>query len=470
MNAAPLVLQGKRVLLIGLGARKGGVGVARYLVEQGAEVRVTDLRSADQLAASLADLDGLPIGWTLGEHREEDIAWADIVVRNPAVPATSPWLALAREQGKPVEMEMTLFFRACPAPIIGVTGTKGKTTTTTLLHAMLREHWPDAVLAGNMGVSALAQLSDLRPDVPITLELSSFQLEGLDEHQLSPHIAVLTNIAPDHLDRYDSFDEYAGTKASIFRWQTPRVDFAVFDPGDPLVKQLTYAAPGQWVLYGSGYRPDLKPDVWVEDGEFWAAWEHEPVSLGSVDALKIPGEHAQRNALAAAAAALAVGVSVAEIRRAIAGFTGVTHRLEPIATINGVTWINDSAATAPSAAIAALRAYADRGIIAISGGYDKRLAMDDVAEELARSARAVVLLDGTVTPQLIELLTARGVEPVGDPAMSMDEAVARAASLARRGDVVLLSPGCASFGLFRDEFHRGDAFREAVLRLAEGAS
>jgi len=163
MNAAPLVLRGKRVLLIGLGARKGGVGVARYLVEQGAEVRVTDLRSADQLAASLADLDGLPIGWTLGEHREEDIAWADIVVRNPAVPATSPWLALAREQGKPVEMEMTLFFRACPAPIIGVTGTKGKTTTTTLLHAMLREHWPDAVLAGNMGVSALAQLSTCVP-------------------------------------------------------------------------------------------------------------------------------------------------------------------------------------------------------------------------------------------------------------------------------------------------------------------
>lgn len=470
MNAAPLALRGKRVLLIGLGARKGGVGVARYLIGQGAEVRVTDLRSAEQLAASLADLDGLPIGWTLGEHREEDIDWADIVVRNPAVPASSPWLARARDQGKPVEMEMTLFFRACPAPIIGVTGTKGKTTTTTLLHAMLREHWPEAVLAGNMGVSALAQLPDLRAEVPITLELSSFQLEGLDEHHLAPHVAVLTNIAPDHLDRYDSFDEYAATKATIFRWQTPRVDFAVYDPGDPLVKMLTNAAPGQWVLFGSGYRPGLHPDVWVEDGEFWAAWTNEPVSLGPVDALQVPGEHAQRNALAAAAAALAVGVSEAEIRRAIAGFTGVAHRLEPVATIDGVAWVNDSAATAPSAAVAALRAYAGRGIVAISGGYDKLLAMDDVADELARSARAVVLLDGTVTPQLTKLLAARGVEPVDEPAMSMDEAVERAASLARPGDVVLLSPGCASFGLFRDEFHRGDAFREAVERLAEDAS
>ncbi|HMM40360.1 MAG TPA: UDP-N-acetylmuramoyl-L-alanine--D-glutamate ligase [Thermomicrobiales bacterium] len=465
MNRPPLALRGRRVVLIGLGSRQGGVGVARYLVEQGAEVRVTDLRTADQLAASLADLDGLPIGWTLGEHREEDIAWADVVVRNPAVPAESPWLALARSLGKPVEMEMTLFFRACPAPIVGVTGTKGKTTTTTLLHAMLSERWPEAVLAGNMGVSALQQLPDLRPGVPVALELSSFQLEGLNEHQLSPHVAVLTNLSPDHLDRYPDFDAYAATKGAIFRWQTPRVDFAVFDPGDPRVKDLTSEAPGQWVLFGTGYRPGWKPDVWVEDGHFWAAWEHEPVDLGPTAALRVPGEHAQLNAMAAAAAALAVGVSAAEIRRAIAGFAGVPHRLEPVATIGGVEFVNDTAATAPAAAIAALRAFAGRGVVAISGGFDKRLPMEDLADELARSARQVILLDGTVTPTLARLLAERGVEPAGAPAMSMDEAVARAAALTGPGDVILLSPGCASFGLFRDEFHRGEAFRAAVRRL-----
>lgn len=465
MSRQPLALRGRKVLLIGLGSRQGGVGVARYLVARGAEVRVTDLRSAEQLASSLADLAGLPIGWTLGEHREEDIVWADVVVRNPAVPAESPWLALARSLSKPVEMEMTLFFRACPAPIVGVTGTKGKTTTTTLLHAMLRERWPEAVLAGNMGVSALQQLPDLLPGVPVALELSSFQLEGLDEHRLSPHVAVLTNLSPDHLDRYPSFDAYVATKGAIFRWQTPRVDFAVFDPGDARVKALTSEAPGQWVLFGSGYRAGWKPDVWVEDEHFWAAWEHQPVDLGPVVALRVPGEHARLNAMAAAGAALAVGVSPAEIRRAIAGFSGVPHRLEPVATIRGVAFVNDTAATAPAAAIAALRAFAGRGIVAISGGFDKRLPMEGLADELACSARQIVLLDGTVTLALTRLLAERGVEPAGAPARSMDEAVQRAAALAEPGDVVLLSPGCASFGLFRDEFHRGEAFREAVRQL-----
>lgn len=465
MRPGPLDLRGRRVLLIGLGSRQGGVGVARYLIGQGAEVRVTDLRTADQLAPSLADLAGLPIDWTLGEHREEDVAWADIVVRNPAVPAESPWLALARSLGKPVEMEMTLFFRACPAPIVGVTGTKGKTTTTTLLHAMLRERWSDAVLAGNMGVSALQQLPDLRPDVPVVLELSSFQLEGLDEHRLSPQVAVLTNLSPDHLDRYASFEDYVATKGAIFRWQTPRVDYAVFDPGDPRVKELTSEAPAQWVLFGSGHRPGWKPDIWVEDGHFWAAWEHKPADLGPVAALRVPGEHTRLNAMAAAGAALAVGVSTDEIRRAIAGFTGVAHRLELVATIGGVEFVNDTAATAPAAAVAALRAFAGRGIVAISGGFDKRLPMEAVADELARSAHGVVLLDGSITPTLTRLLEERGVQPAGEAALSMDEAVSRAAALAEPGDVVLLSPGCASFGLFRDEFHRGEAFREAVARL-----
>jgi len=469
VNRPSLALGGRRLLLIGLGSRQGGVGVARYLVEQGAEVRVTDLRDAEQLAPSLADLAGLPIGWTLGEHREADVAWADVVVRNPAVPAESPWLALARSLGKPVEMEMTLFFRACPAPIAGVTGTKGKTTTTTLLHAMLRERWPGAILAGNMGVSALQQLPDLRPDVPVALELSSFQLEGLDEHRLSPHVAVLTNLSPDHLDRYPSFDDYVATKGAIFRWQAPRVDYAVFDPGDPRVRDLTGDAPGQRVLFGAGNRAGDEPGVWVEDGRFRAIWKNEPEDLGPVSALRVPGEHTRLNAMAAAAAALAVGVSAAEIRRAIAGFAGVPHRLEPVATIDGVEYVNDTAATAPAAAVAALRAFGGRGVVVISGGFDKRLPMEGLADEMARSARHVVLLDGTLTPSLARLLADRGLAVAGDPAGSMDEAVERAAGLAAPGDVVLLSPGCASFGMFRDEFHRGDAFRAAVRRLEGGA-
>jgi UDP-N-acetylmuramoylalanine--D-glutamate ligase len=461
----PNDLRGKRVLLMGLGNRQGGLGVARYLVEQGAEVRVTDLRQSEVLDAPLRDLADLPITYTLGRHERDDIDWAEVVVRNPAVPQESQWLMLARESGKRIEMEMTLFFRACPAPIAGVTGTKGKTTTTTLLHAMLRERWPSALLAGNMGRSALQQLAAIEPDVPVALELSSFQLEGLDEHHLSPHVAVITNISPDHLDRYPSFEAYAETKGAIARWQRRNVDYIVFNPGDPLSRAVTAEAPGQWVLFATPYRLGWKPDLWVEDGMFWAAWEHQPEDLGSVSALRLPGEHSRLNVLAAAGAALALGVTPEEIRRAVAGFGGVPHRLEHVATIGSVDYVNDTAATNPAAAVAALRAYAGRPVVAISGGFDKKLPMEPLADELVRAAEHVVLLDGSVTPAIEEMLRERGHASIFGPVSSMDEAVAAAAGLASAGGVVLLSPGCASFGMFRDEFHRGEAFREAVRSL-----
>ncbi len=209
-----LDLHGKRVTLLGLGTRGGGLGVARYLVRQGAEVTVTDKRPAEELAEPLAELSGLSIRYVLGNHDERDFTpgGADLIVRNPGVPRRAPLLELARAGGIPVEMEMSLFFRACPAPIIGVTGTKGKTTVSTLTGDLLRDTFPDVVVAGNMGISALDQLPRLRPDVPVVIELSSWQLESLIEHRLAPHIAVLTMIAEDHLNTYDGFADYAATK------------------------------------------------------------------------------------------------------------------------------------------------------------------------------------------------------------------------------------------------------------------
>src|SRR6478735_6096462 len=207
-------LAGKRATLLGLGKHGGGVGVARYLADQGAIVTVTDAKPAAELAESVSALDGLPIRFVFGGHDEADFtpAGADLVVRNPSVPRQAPLLELARSTGVPVEMEMSLFLRHVPGPVIGITGTKGKTTTSTMLAAMLQSWKPDAALAGNMGISALALLPSLKSDQPVVLELSSWQLEGMDEHHLSPHIAVLTNISPDHLNTYSSFDAYADTK------------------------------------------------------------------------------------------------------------------------------------------------------------------------------------------------------------------------------------------------------------------
>jgi UDP-N-acetylmuramoylalanine--D-glutamate ligase len=457
----PNTLRGQRALLLGLGARQGGLGVARYLVHSGAQVRVTDLRSAEQLREPLAALAGLPLEFTLGRHELADFDWADLVVRNPAVPRESEWLAYARAQGKRVEMEMTLFLRACPAPVVGVTGAKGKTTTTTLLHAMLRQHWPSAALAGNMGRSAVEQLADLAPDVPVALELSSFQLEGLDEHRLAPHVAVLTNIFEDHLDRYASFADYAAVKASIARWQT--ADDWLVTPREGLPAPV--ASEARRVTFGLEWADDGEDALWVAEGRFAGRWGGEAVDLGPVSALCLPGEHSRLNALAAAGAALASGVPPVAIARAIATFTGVPNRLEPVRELDGVLYVNDTAATAPAAALAAIDAYAGRDLILIAGGSDKRLDLRPLADGLAHAARQVVLLDGAATPRLTQLLREHGQPPLEGPYQAMAAAVDAARGAARAGSVVLLSPGCASFGLFRDEFDRGDQFRAAVLAL-----
>ena len=437
--------------------------MARYLARSGAETRVTDLRTPDDLRESLAALEGLPITYTLGRHEQADFDWADIVVRNPAVPREARWLGYAREHGKRVEMEMTLFMRACPAPVAGVTGTKGKTTTTTLLHAMLRERFPITQLAGNMGRSAVEQLSELDLSTPVALELSSFQLEGLAEHSLAPHVAVITNIGEDHLDRYATFDDYAAVKASIAGHQRPD-DWLVMPREDVRLAQRVAAGPARRVTFGFAPGPGNHA-LWVQDGRFTGMWDGVRVDFGPVEALRLPGGHARLDVLAAAGAALALGVMPEEIARAVASFGYVRNRLEPLGEIGGALYVNDTAATAPAATLAALRAYAPRHIIAIAGGSDKRLDLTPLADGLARFASRVVLLDGAATATLDALLRARGFTALDGPFQSMEAAVRAAAAAARPDSAVVLSPGCASFGMFRDEFDRGEQFRDAVEQL-----
>lgn len=453
-------LHGQRVLVMGIGRRAGGIGVIRYAVDAGAEVRVTDRGNPEDFAAVVEEFRGTGVEFVLGRHDEADFEWADVVVRNPDVRRDSPFLAVAERHGARIEMEMTLFLRACPAPTIGVTGTKGKTTTTMLIHSILTRRWPTAVVAGNMGRSALARLGDVEAGVPVTLELSSFQLEGLGEHRLAPTVAVLTNVLPDHLDRYPDLAAYAATKAHIVRHQTAD-DWKVFPGDDPTVSDLVAGTPARAVRFGAT-RSDGDRTLFVADGRLVAHWDGADLDLGPVAALRVPGAHNVRNALAAAGAALAAGADAPDVRAGLAGFEGVTHRLELVATIGDVAFVNDSTATTPEAAVAALAAFPDRPIVAVAGGSDKGLDLAPLAVALRRHARAVVLLDGTATPGLAALL---GDAPVHGPYPSMAAALGQAAALAAPGSVVLLSPGCASFGLFVDEFDRGEQFRSGVHDL-----
>src|SRR5262245_4088442 len=243
-------LRGKRALVMGLGIHDGGLGAARFLVGQGADVTVTDLRGPDLLKSSLDALAGLPIGYVLGEHHEADFRNADLVVRTPAVPRESRYLQIARAAGAAIEVEMTLFFRLCPGPILGITGTKGKTTTTLLTGAMLREQYPSTVVAGNLRVSALEALPRITAGTPVVLELSSWQLEGLGEAHLSPGYACVTNVSPDHLDRYGTMEAYAEAKRQIFAHQDAH-DVAVRNLDDPVVAQMAEGARGRAVWFAT---------------------------------------------------------------------------------------------------------------------------------------------------------------------------------------------------------------------------
>ena len=449
---------------MGLGTRQGGLGVTRYLTEQGASVTVTDLRPASDLDPIISKLSDVPVRFTLGEHRREDFEAAEIVVRNPAVPVNSPWLAIARTAGARIEMEMSLFFRACPAPIIGITGTKGKTTTATICAGILRQFRSDTVLAGNMGSSALAALPRITQETPVVLELSSWQLEGLAEHQLSPHVAVLTNISEDHLNSYPSMADYVAAKHHIARFQGPG-DWFIVNRDDPLAWESRHAGPGRIIPFGIACEGDAEGGAWLNGDRLIWRWEGTDREICRTQDLPLLSPAKIMNTLAASAAALLMGATEAQARAALVTQEPIPHRQELVATIEGVLYVNDTAATAPAAALAALDTFGDRPVVLIAGGASKRTDLSMLAKRAAAEAKAVVLLEGSATPEFRQLLLAAGVRHLSGPHNAMEPAVRAAATLAQPGSVVLLAPGCASFGIFRDEFHRGEAFRAAVERL-----
>ncbi len=451
-------LRGMRVLVLGLGVHGGAAGAVRFLVRRGAEVTVTDLKGPEALAPTLEALAGLPIRYVLGEHREEDVRAADLVLRNPAVPRTSPFLALARRLGIPVAMDSTLLMALYPGPVLGVTGTKGKTSTVHLLHAMLREAFPDARRAGTRGASLLEAIEGAEATTPLAVELSSWRLEGLEEGPASPTVAVLTNLDQDHLNTYPSMEAYARAKGWIFAWQDPG-DTAVLPAEAPWGPFFAGLTPARTVRIGPG------GEGRVQEGRLVLTWEGERLELAAVEELPLRAPHHLRNALAAAAAALAAGVPLEGIRRALRAFRGVPHRQEWVAEVEGVRFINDTTATAPLAAAVALETFADRPpLVWITGGADKGLRFEELAAVAARRAQGILLLPGSASEKLRRALEAAGA-PTPIPCRDLEEAVVRGLELARPRGTVLLAPGCASFGLFRHEFERGEAFRAAVRKL-----
>jgi UDP-N-acetylmuramoylalanine--D-glutamate ligase len=432
---------GRSVLVMGLGSHGGGVGIARFLASRGATVTVTDLRSEEELRPSVSALAELPIQFVLGEHRESDFRRVDMIVRNPGVPLDSPFLATARQSGVPIEMEMGLFFSEWPPQrTIGVTGTRGKTTTATFIHHLLKVHGADAVLAGNMRVSAVGMLDDLQEDQTVVLELSSWQLEGLDKHQISPAVAIVTNVLPDHLDRYEDMTAYAAAKKIIVQHQKAS-DLAILNRENVHSRSFAAATPAEV--------------RWFSHGDEIAGWERARIS----------GDHNRANLAAGILSASKFDISESTVERAIETFPGVPYRQDLVAVINGVSYVNDSTATTPDATLAALATLHGRMVL-IAGGSDKGLSYLALAtriESLGERVGRVILLKGAGTDVLEPLL----ISDIWTRAEDMDDAVQQATDIARSGDTVLLSPACASFGQFANEFDRGDRFNQAVERLKD---
>lgn len=434
----------KNVLILGLGLLGRGIKDATFFAEQGANVTVTDLKTTEQLKDSIEQLKNYKINFTLGGHKDEDILKADLIIRGAAVPMTSPFVKLALKHKIPVEMDESFFARYCPCPIIGITGTRGKSTTTVLISEILKQNWQNdkrkVYASGNLqGEATLPLLNKVTKDDLVVLELSSWQLQGWGQNKISPHVAVFTNIYPDHLNYYKSMVHYINDKKNIFKYQKAE-DYCVINSEQAETKKMATAIKSKKILFA----PSNIPSGWK---------------------LRIIGSHNLENAAAAMAVGKIFGLTDEQMQKTICEFPGLEHRLEFVRDINGITFINDTTSTTPIAGVHALKAVTPP-IVLIAGGASKNLKLTPFAKNICEKVKAVILLEGTATNDLANEIEKQNCQHlIVGRFNNFEEAIRRAFSISLPGDTILLSPGCASFGMFINEFDRGNQFKKIINKL-----
>lgn len=446
---------------MGLGRFGGGADSAAFAASRGAKVVVTDLADAEQLSDSIAQLKEYPdIEYHLAGHSEKDFQQADIVIVNPAVPDENKHVQIARKNGAVVTSQISIFFELCPAEIIGITGSNGKSTTAALTAHLLKSQtkaeqckYDRVWLSGNIGNEPLLmQIGEIKYDDLVVLELSSFQIEQLAQHMQAPRVALITNLLPNHLDRYDTFDNYYKAKENIFKFQ--RLDesapaISIFNSEDSLLMQ--------W------YQRYKK-----EAHRICKRFSSQDVGDNLRGRFNLPGKANLSNLAAALAVARCFGVGDKSVERCLGSFKALPHRLELIADIGGIRWYNDSKATTPESTIAALEAF-ERPVILVAGGYDKNLSFDELGTKIANKAKKVILIGQTASKikDCVDRAVRRGNrnEPDIELTNSLNQAVDLAAKDAHCGDVVVLSPACASYDMFDNYQQRGQQFRQLVKEL-----
>ncbi len=468
--------KGKKVLVVG--AARQGIALTRYLVSRQAQVILNDRLDQSELLSAQEALHGLPIQWVFGGHPFELLDGVDTVCLSGGVSTDLPLVVAARARGVPLANDSEIFLQAAPCPVIGVTGSSGKSTTTALLGAILeaaiqndpsdaQSHqdfsWKPRVVwvGGNIGSPLIAVLDQMQPEDIAVMELSSFQLELMTR---SPEIAVVLNISPNHLDRHRTMAAYTAAKARILDFQTP-AQLAVVGRDDPVAWELADRVRGRMLTFGLSALETGLNGTYIRAGELRFRADSADLKLLNVDEVRLPGEHNLLNVLAACAAALGVNVPPQAVRSGVNGFTGLPHRLEHVRTIRGAEWINDSIATAPERTIAAIKSI-EKPLILLAGGRDKDLPWEPLGAWIRHRVDHLIVFGEAAE------LVVRSLGPLDpDQRLTIDrcpnlyQAIQRAAQLAEAGDVVLLSPGGTSFDEFHDFEHRGECFKQWVREL-----
>ena len=454
---------GRRVTILGL-ARQG-TALVRYLVREGADVTVSDLRDADALRETLALLKDVPVRYVLGEHPPSILDDADLLCLSGGVPADAPIVAQARQRGIALSNDAQVFLERCPAQVVGITGSSGKTTTTTLVSRMLQQSGFMTWVGGNIGRPLVDRLGEIRENDRVVIELSSFQLELMTA---SPGVAAVLNVTPNHLDRHKTMPAYTAAKRRILDSQVEG-DLALLGHDDAGSRELAPAVRGRLAFFSM--RGEVPGDMgaFLRDELITLRLDGQEHSVCHSGEIKLLGRHNVLNVLAACALAGGVGAPVEAMRQVATSFTGVAHRLQLVRSLAGVRYYDDSMATAPERTVAALHAF-DAPVVLLAGGRDKALPWEDMAQVALRRARHVVAFGeaaGLVEREIRnEKLENRNEKLEGLTRVeTLEEAVEEAARVARRGDVVLLSPGGTSFDAFKDFAERGERFQALVRAL-----
>lgn len=451
--------ENQRVTIFGLG--REGTALARFLVQHGAKVTVTDIKEAEALRDPIDELRGFPVHYMLGGHPKESLE-ADAIFVSPGVPQELPILAEARRRGIPLSSETALFFELCRAPIIGITGSSGKTTTTSLVGEIMEAEGYRTFVGGNIGSPLINLVEQIEPSDKVVMELSSFQLEVLHR---SPHIAAVLNLSPNHLDRHASLEDYLSAKANIVRFQSHH-DYAILNADQPLTRELMSTCSGRVVPFSR--EQELDEGAFLTEGRISLRWGGRESEVCHVSDVRLLGQHNLENVLAACAVAIVAGAGTDAMRRAVTSFTGVEHRLELVEEIAGVRYYDDSIATSPDRAMAALNSFAEP-IVLLAGGREKHLPLEELARLIVRKAKSLILF-GESALLLKEAVVEAQREEGGQTipiyrSSSLADAVQTAARMAKAGDIVLLSPACTSFDMYRDFAARGEHFKTLVREL-----